>query len=148
MAKPLDEFGGWLRFFEITSWIGVVVISGLCMFLLLALAGVERTGDFMSILISAVDSIVYVVLMIKLLKIIRIKDPETPSKVVGFLKLVVLFTVLFTVCDIISAYFFFDKKEFLELAGVNGKAITQAVFWFLVWRSYFTKSKRVEAYYV
>ncbi len=39
MAKPLNEFGGWLKFFYITLWIRLILYSYVCLMHLLCLLG-------------------------------------------------------------------------------------------------------------
>jgi len=151
MAKPLDQFGGWLNFFYVGHLVCIIYLVGASLIYALAIFAVGGGSKAMLVLIGLLHSIITVILCIKIVKILKIKELDTPQKVVKIMTWLVILAVIFAFCNILI-YSFNDIPEVEDYSGLDRLARTVfrvigAIIGYAIWKSYFKKSKRVIAYY-
>ena len=142
MAKPLNQFGGWLRFFQISNWIWVIlnIFSGLG-FVIMALS----EGMFHPIMSSLfLFSATY--LTIQFLRIIKDQSKSTPTKVSTKLTWIISLAIIFGSCEIIMVLQG-SNWTWTQEAHEALMPYFQAIVSLLIWIIYFSISKRVNAYY-
>lgn len=143
MPRPLNEFAGWLRFFQILIMLNLMlsVFTGVTLFeslfsdqeLLLTMGELAQFG--------------FVVFMLyRILKIIQHPSPEVPKNIKQY-----LFNI-FVVAGLHFVYYtavtlFVYGQEWSQINTVSFAAAVQTMLWTAVWRTYFERSKRVNAYY-
>lgn len=139
--KDLNKFSGWLRWFYFMAWIGFIAMAGFevyCLFM--------NTNVFFKVLLL----IAYAISMFFLYKIIiitRKKDETVPDNIVQLMSWGLLLNVIFSILEIFT---------FIALAGFNESSemltefctnLVRSVISYLIWTSYFQRSKRVCVYY-
>lgn len=146
MTLPLHLFGGWLQLFYVLNWIGIIINLIGCYTTISTIAmGLSMEGVVLY-LVLIVDQIIYLILTFNILRIVRIKEMNIPERIVRLLTWIAVFSLGFTILEIILSYLFFgpNSSEFIAEIGKNiGRAI---VFW-AIWSNYFMKSQRVSSYY-
>ena len=147
MTKPLNEFGGYLVFFRISNF--VFFIISLVSVPLLLLAVVRTIAENMptatSALIFSLSLTISSILIFKMLKVLKIQESFVPKKIVNFIFLLTIFSISFSLLNFVSKFLFLGFNQ--ETAMETSKQMINSIVWFLIWRSYFKKSKRVLAYY-
>jgi len=139
MVKPLNEFGGWLKFFYFYLW--ARLITGLVVMLGFLSKLFSRTSSSPSALdwLYSIESFVLFFLYIILLRIIKKPDSKALNKI----------SKLLILCGFIGVLFCF-AKPFVEFANnqhyVSFGSIIEWI-WVLPFISYLRQSKRVKAYY-
>lgn len=147
-ANPLDRFWGWLMFFYVGCWVGLVVNVGLGLFILVGLPMIGVPLAAAEAGLYVLDMAVTVFLLAWIIRIIRKKEAQTPNRVLRLLSWVLLLVFLF----FIPEYYLFsirqrgDVESQRQLAALI-KGLVQTLAWYAIWSSYFKKSKRVLAYY-
>jgi len=135
MDKPLNEFGGWLRVFQVVLWFNFVVAGVSTLgFIFLLLKGKTSFALWILIPHEFVFTFLYFLLILRLAK----KSPETPnyiSKVIiAMLALAVISLILYVVLN----------HQILQALKIFGPKIGWAIIWF----TYFKSSKRVKMFYI
>lgn len=85
MAKPLNQFGGWLSFFHITNWI---IVSIQASYFVLAVIGIFTVDEYgaVEISIDIVTYSIYLSIIFRMIMATKIKDPSIPRKIVGYVR--------------------------------------------------------------
>jgi len=146
MAKPLNEFGGWLKAFYIYQWFCVLILAMYVLSLALQLFGPQIESSVLLNMIKLLHSFIEVHFILKIIKVIKIKEPNTPNSIILYMKWIVIFAFIFGIGTgilIYSASARVGLTVFSELA----KTALMIIIFYLIWASYFRKSKRVCAYY-
>jgi hypothetical protein len=143
MSKPLNEFGGWLSFFYIISWLATIGFIMLVLTTLPAIFKVSKPLEIVAILIYYIGDGINAFLNFKIVKVITVKDAKTPNKVLTLVTWISLLTVLFIIPGLWLDYILRGGKAATEM----GKGVIKVLVWYFIWTSYFQKSKRVFAYY-
>ena len=143
MAKPLNEFGGWLRFFQVTCWLTLIIfaVNGA-----LAVAAVFNQFSFQKLIVFSVllaGVVVILSLLWKILRLLKVQSPKTPEQIAKKISLVAICAVIFSLVDTFSGLWLFQMS--LSFSSLMG--LLRPIVWFLVWSSYFKKSKRVNSHY-
>lgn len=112
MVKPITEFGGWLKFFQVTHIIGVIAIVITILLMIIAVFVDVNYKEAIEFAVYTIDLLVALYFTIKILNIVKDEDSEWTNA---------------------------------DSTTVRGSI--QTVIHFLIWRSYFRKSKRVALYY-
>jgi hypothetical protein len=141
MARPLNEFGGWLKFFYITMWIGLVALPIYMLLLLPGLFGGARGAVYW--LVILIDDAICVFLGYKIIRAIKKREADTPNRLIRLLAFVLLVGVIFAVPEIYFGRIVRGMEGVWEVV----KAVIKVIIWFFVWTTYFRKSKRILAYY-
>ena len=146
MSKPLNEFGGWLAFFNFTLWFNFVVIVLTSIFLLFTFFKVSNSTYILGIFITFVRYLVSGFLFFQMIKLIKQKAEDIPGKIIQLLKWYVLIAVVFV--SFVWAFSYFNKIEVLIKLRVELiKFALSAIGYALIWGSYLKRAKRVCAYY-
>lgn len=146
MAKPLDQFGGWLKFFYIIQWLNFILWGITILAIMLAIFIAGSAAKVIEYLISFFNVIAIVFLCFRIIKIVRKKETSTPKQIIKLMTWIV-FTV--------SIFAFFEGIFYYFTLGINGlsnlsetfRDIIRILTWYAIWTNYFKKSKRVAAYY-
>ena len=150
MAKPLDEFGGWLKAYYVLMIIGVIagmvalLLSPAALFEFKESAGIP--GGLFGLIIIKLCGIPLLILGFYALSIIKKREPRIPSLLAIFLIINVIVSVFMSLCESHWASlhpllpvryqpqnFFFSAIQKIGLG--------------LIWFQYFRVSKRVKLYY-
>ncbi len=146
MAKPINEFGGWLRFFQISNIISLIIFP-----FLLILMFIEIFIDFnykqaIEFSIVIIDLVITMYFIIKILGIVQKNDSEVPERIIYYLKMIMIFSLIFLIFEI-PATLWANNGEWTNDDSASVRGSLQSIITFLIWRSYFRKSKRVNLYY-
>jgi hypothetical protein len=141
MSKPLNAYGGWLRFFYITNWIQIVSLVYVVLVLSPGLFGRPLNAVYWFTFV--IDSGLRVFFVYKTIKAIKNQEGSVPNRIVRLLACVLLIPCLVAIPKIYCA------RLVAGVPGVRAAVITviNVAIWFCIWVAYFRKSKRVFAYY-
>jgi len=149
MAKPLNEFGGWFRFFQIINIIGVVLLGISVLLSTLAIASFFLQQNYkgaIELIIMILKIIVTMILALKILWILKIKDECIPVTIRRCLLWILIFSIIFLGVEI-SVVYWINGGKLLNEDYQSFRGSIQTVIFCLIWMSYFKISKRVSLYY-
>lgn len=146
MAKPLDQLGGWLKFFYVMQWISVIVWGIVTLLLVLSIFAVENFNEWIEFAIAFFDGLIALILSIKIVKVLRKRDAYVPNRIIKLMTCLVAFTAAFAVCEG-AVYYLTLGVEGLSNLAETGKGLFRILIWYVIWTDYFKKSKRILAYY-
>ncbi|MCP4134727.1 MAG: hypothetical protein GY754_27380 [bacterium] len=149
MAKSLKEFGGWLRFFQVTLIIGLIVSILVIVFSAMALS--KGKADFSTKHLSLYSlSIALIIAQIfcifKILKMMSISTLQIPDQLYYYMK-VLLVIALISLGGHVLIRLFNDESVF---GGPNSNYIFDSIRGIVItfiWMRYLARSKRVKAFY-
>ncbi len=148
MAKPLDQFGGWLKFFFVVEWISIVLGSIFSVAFIAGIVTMEGMADKGYNLLYLIDTVIMVFISMKIVRIIKIKEQTVPQRIIKFLFIYAGATLAITAIQFIILYQFPMKDVVVDKEAVDlGKATIKALVWIAFWANYFKKSKRAITYY-
>ena len=116
MAKPLDQFGGWLKFFYIANWVNIGIIAVSVPLLAFGMAVSKGTFDYGDLAITLIGSLIELIFLINIVRIIKIKNPVTPSNIVRFLSFIVILTI---VISFVEFFYYYVVKGKEGLSGFD-----------------------------
>ncbi len=146
MPKQFSEFGGWLRFFQVIQIISFVLgIVGILLLLVVNITNFEFKS-FIDSFVTTVDIIITMYFTLNIIKILKKREKCTPDKVVNNLKNIMLFSLAFLVIEI-PLIFWVNDGAWTRYDSTSVRASLNTILHFVIWRSYFNKSKRVKGYY-
>lgn len=145
MAKPLNEFGGWINFVKILNLIilffGIVGI-GFLIYLIANDISVLPVAAFIII-----DFIITIIIILKINKLLKVRSNIIPNKVIilflwilGITSACVLVEWIMSSVFHVPLYINLNSKLAIKLIG-------KSLLPFLFCAAYFKQSKRVLAYY-
>ena len=146
MSKPLNEFGGWLTFFNVSLWSKFIMIILVSIVLLFSFFKVSNPAYVLGIMITFVRYLISGFLFFKMIKLVRQKEGVVPDKIIQLLAWYVLIAIFFVLFIWVFSNFSHNdtliklRMEFLKF-GLS------TIGFGLIWGSYLKKSKRVCAYY-
>ncbi|MBI5209031.1 MAG: DUF2569 family protein [Elusimicrobia bacterium] len=146
MPAPLNEFGGWLRFFQVANWIGVAVCGAMAALCALSTLGAETAGQVAEALVTTADLGVTAWLTCRLLRPIKDRSPRTPARVIRLIGWIAALTVLFAFLEA-GAALWANGGQWTDADTRSMRGSFHALVWCGVWTSYFRRSRRVRAYY-
>ena len=146
MAKSLNQFGGWLKFFYITQWIVIILCVVFTLQVVLLIFGAENTNEMIEFLFASLKSLITLILFIKIIKRIKKRDVSIPNQIVKLMTWVVMFTVIFAICEGFMYYLTLGREGLSNLTKM-GEDLFRILIWYAIWASYFKKSQRVFSYY-
>jgi len=132
--------GGWLRFFQITNYISLIlggiiaIVMSLSIFLEDGLF--ETQLDLASFILEISPSLIFSFLI---LKVIKKREPHIPAKIKKYIGGYVVMSLLITLL-----------LNYLHSSGlITDKPTTVLgdIIYYAIWVSYFKRSKRVAEYY-
>lgn len=150
MAKPLNEFGGWLRFFQIANIIGIVI--GFIMVLIfiaaffLSLADGENFSnlDKATFIFIMIEIPVFMYFTVRILQYLKIKSPDTPGNISKMIQYILILTIITGVIEF-AVYLSFHNASDQLFDTVKGTI--QSLISATIWLTYFKKSVRVKQHY-
>ena len=150
MAKPLHQFGGWLRFFQIANIISLI-IGGLAFILVLyvyfeASSSNQYIPDVetAAIIFGVIKMPVFFYLTIKVLGHLKVKSPSSPEDVSRFIRYALIFAIVSSAVEVM-VYSNYDNSSNQIFESV--KLVIQSIISAAIWLSYFKKSVRVKKFY-
>jgi len=138
MKKPLNEFGGWLRFFWVINLLSLIF---LCLSVISNFLSYMNSGSstiYVSFIVTQLTSSLAALLTWYILRFLKKQDPAIPIKSMILLGA--------SVVVILPQLFFKENLPFNLITYSNLDVGFMNIFT-LVWIGYFQKSKRVKAYY-
>ncbi len=138
MVRPIDEFGGGLRFFQIDNWL---VILALIFGIVDLSMGLKDLGTVKAIIrdsLTIIEFTAYIYMTYKMLNAVGLKSVDTPNIVSKLLLTLLILSVSFIAIKLLITS---------EISMLTVKSVGGEVFYFIAWTIYFERSKRVKAYY-
>jgi len=143
MAKPLNEFGGWLRFFQVICWL-TLIVYGVNVFVITGLVLDQPTPQKIFSFVVLIFGIGFLLFLIwKILRLLTVKAPEIPGRIVKKMLVFTIVAALFSLADTCFSYWIYG----MALSFRDARDFLRPIAWYLIWSSYFRKSKRVVAHY-
>ena len=143
MGKPLNEFAGWLRFFQFIVMMNLMMNAFSSVTLIEALF---REPDKI-LTIGAMMQLVFVLyLMYQILRTIPVPTAEMPEKIKDNLFYMFIIAIVHMLFYTSVTILVFHREWGLENTLTFFGAVNLMV-WSAFWRTYFERSKRVKAYY-
>lgn len=148
MAKPLDQFGGWLKFYYITKWLAAILGFLAIVVFALAIIVSEALPEMAYQFLYLLDGVALTVTSILVIRILRVKEQTVPKKVI---RLILVYAVITVVLTVIQMYMVneFAMKDIVVANELKelGRGMIKTLIWTAFWANYFKKSKRVISYY-
>ena len=135
MEKPFNEFGGWLRFFWVTTMLTLI-------FYVIAFIGnfapylKENSAININFIVTQLEFTLCAVFALYVFKYLKKQDPTSPKKIVSLL----LASALVTLPGLIFRVIFPNNSQSTSSLNTN-------YFLIMAWTLYFKESKRVKIYY-
>ncbi|MCC2638253.1 MAG: hypothetical protein K0Q68_1972 [Moraxellaceae bacterium] len=140
MAKPLDQFGGWLRFFQIVCWLNFAQAVAELTLSVLSLLGLLEGGDLALDAIGAAQYLILAICTFLMARRLPVQNEATPGTVFQVSTLGLGAALLGTIA---VAFIRADR-------GGNGfwdHFQGTGALWMVALQFYIERSKRVLAYY-
>lgn len=137
MAKPLNEFGGWLSFFNVIFWIRLSTWFLTIVVNLLAIIRGYSSAPYTLEWVYIIEASVACLIIGWILEIIRVADNTVPNKVLWLTHRYLLLIILFILIECVAT------RSMREISH----NVAPQIWIFVIWMQYLWKSKRVKAYY-
>ncbi len=147
MTKPLDQFGGWLKFFLVIQWINIVICGLTVLIALLTMITAETFAQALEPVFLFFYSIMIILLCLRIVKALKIKAPETPGRIIKLLTWVLSAAFIYAILEWSYYYFSQGPSELSTTTTKSGGDVIRILIWYAIWTSYFKKSARVAKYY-
>jgi len=147
MAKPLNEFGGWLFFFYFTLIIGLIVYPIVLILMFIGVFATENSKQIIEFIVYTVDISISFYFLIQIIRIVKDKDPSVPERIINYLKLIMIFSLILLVFEI-PIILWANDGQWTSDDSRSVRSSLQTIITYLIWRKYFRSSKRVMMYYV
>ena len=157
--KPINEFGGWLRFFQVFNII-ILVISGyrfvhLVMQFVEILSEVETLPNILYIFTITTISLAFIIYFTyRMIYYVTQQVNEIPNIIISYqFKIAILSIAFYVIIFMLAGNLSSDvKSQFPGLASLsNWKELTANIFTsavtYIIWVTYFKLSKRVKEFY-
>ena len=143
MVKPLNEFGGWLRFFQFSIFLNIVslVFQGFML-----IESFLKSSEKLLLLGEIAQFGFLLFIFHNIFKILPERKVETPVKIRHNLFTVFIVSI-FAFLYYTSVSYFVLKKPWEFENTVRLMLTLHSMIWLTIWHSYFEKSRRVAAYY-
>lgn len=149
MAKPLNEFGGWLKFFQIINVFLIILIL-----LYFVSTAYFAAGAFSSKIPFTKELKLSIVFMFtlfpllyfftgKILRLLKVKSPEVPDDISRYIVYIIIVSVSAGIAEIL----FFHSGDFSKFIFSIFKSVIQPLVINIIWLAYFRRSKRVKEFY-
>ncbi|GMT48766.1 MAG: hypothetical protein IEMM0008_0305 [bacterium] len=138
MVRPIDDFGGWLRFFQIDNWL---VILALIFDIVDLSMGLKDLGTVKAVIrdsLTIIEFTAYIYMTYKMLNVIQLKSADIPN---------IISKLLLTLLILSASFLVIKMFVTSEMPMTSVKIMGGEVFYFIAWANYFERSKRVKAYY-
>jgi uncharacterized protein DUF2569 len=143
VVRPLSEFGGWLRVFQISLWLNLIIASFSALGVLFIQSKLKTTVGLWTLFAHQFCIVVlYCVIAVYLSK----KNPKTPQNIrkafiaIGSLGILTL---------VLYGFFlsFPDKSDSPPSVVASIQLFGPKIVWTMIWASYFSRSERVHQFY-
>jgi hypothetical protein len=149
MVKPLNEFGGWLKLFQIINVFSMILVTLYFLSTLYFAAGAFSSKNpltnelklsiaFMFTLFPALFYYTF-----KILKSLKIKSSHVPDEISGYIRYILIFSVIAGVVEITL----FASPDISKLVYDLFRSLIQPIVINVIWLIYFRKSVRVKEFY-
>lgn len=150
MSKPLNEFGGWLSFFQIIHWIWfmaslIALIISVSLAFLTSLINVSLVNILYIFPFSLIFFVVFYFIS-RIFKIVEKKSIDVPDRIVRYWFLQMLMLLLMDILGYIVVYFIKELKFSMSLR-YSLLRFGAFILWYFLWILYFQNSRRVREYY-
>lgn len=134
------KIGGWLRFYKIITIISLSIAALLIVVIAaLAVLGIDAGENIYDLAATALEIAPSLAFSILVLKIIEVRENDTPSKINHYILAYTIATfVIYAGLRYLFANDFMIEKPTPALG---------TVIYYFIWTSYFKKSKRVKEFY-
>ena len=139
-GDKFQTFGGWLRFYQALNIISITFIVLMTLMVgVFSAYGEYAEGELFEQMIAAIELIPDLLITVMILRIIKIKEKDIPTRIVKYLGYYVAASL------VMYAFVYYLFKT----GVVEDKPMSfwGSVIYFLIWRAYFNRSRRVEGYY-
>lgn len=140
MAKPLDQFGGWLRFFQIVCWLNFAQAVAELTLSLLSLMGLLAGSDLALDTIGAAQYLILAICTLIMARRLPVQNEATPGTVFQVSTLGLGAALLGTIA---VAFIRADRAG----NGFWDHFQGTGALWIVALQFYLERSKRVLAYY-
>jgi uncharacterized membrane protein YidH (DUF202 family) len=143
MNRPLDEFSGWLRFFQIIVFFNLTlnIFMGFTLF-----GELFREPDKLLTSGALLQWVFILYMFYSILKILENRHISTPEQIKEHLFYIFMVSIahfIFHTAVTLLVY----KQEWSDENLITLVGTIQNMIWAALWHTYFEKSKRVKAYY-
>ena len=142
MAKPIDQFGGWLRFFEVTLYLRIFLSLIFLGILIWKIEIPSTIGGWT----FAIELPLFIFIGSWILTRIHVKNPETPKLILKLLKVMFVFSVVVLGVTLLALVTSTDPNQRDNIAHSFFPAVGR-IFSYAIWIAYFKQSVRVSKYY-
>jgi hypothetical protein len=146
MAKPIGEFGGWLRFFQVTMLVNIIVMGIAALIAIIASMVELKPSHVFYMAAEAVQFSVLAYFFSRILMSLGERTRDVPERIIKILRYYMLFSLGYLVIEIPLALWTNGGGWFSEDSQSVRSSIS-TIFQYLIWKSYFTKSARVRNVY-
>ena len=150
MVKPLNEFGGWLKFFQLINVFCLILVMLYSLSTLYYAAGAfsSKIPFTDELKLSAAFMFTLFPLLfyytIKILKALRIQSPHIPDEISGYIRNIMIFSVI---AGIVEVSYLKSSPDMTQQAYDLFRSLIQPIIMNLIWLLYFRKSVRVKEFY-
>ena len=138
--SKFELFGGWLRFYQVLNILSIAMAAlAFGLVIVFTAMGEYQPHEYVDTFSAFVEFLPELIISIIVVKMIKKREPEVPTKLVEYLG----YYVAITFCVYIVMYILHQKEVLLE----KPTSFWGSVIFYLIWKSYFAKSKRVSVYY-
>ncbi len=149
MVKPLNEFGGWLKFFQIINVFSLILVALYFLSTLYFTAGALSSKNpltnelklSIAFMFTLFPALFYYT--VRILKSLKIKSSHVPDEISRYIRFILLFSVIAGVVEITL----FVSSDISKLVYDLFRSLIQPVVINIIWLMYFRKSVRVKEFY-
>ena len=154
MPKPLNKFGGWLRFF-LALWWGHLILACLQLvnisFYLMEGIPANLTQLLMILMAVSIQWSIPIIFATWVIRTVKVKSANTPNKVVKILcRYFVVFFLVWILVPRVACFARLTPPDTTYYANLFQNLVIAGIVlgvYSSIWFLYFRKSKRVLAYY-
>ena len=144
MTKPINEFGGWLAFFNISLWLQFIIIILMSITLAFSLFKVSNPTIELGLSVTLIRYIITGFLFFKMIQLVKQKEAVIPDKIIQVLIWYVVVALVF-VAFVWAFSSFSNISILIKLRMSFFKYGFSVIVFSLIWGQYFRVSKRVLA---
>lgn len=149
MSKTFDQFGGWLKFFQICNYIGIVVGGLMTLYVILNIGKVLSKLDVMGsivLILSLIYEFIIIILFYKMVDNIEERHPSVVEEINQYFKIIFVSTIILMVLNIFLIFYIKSGTSNIFAKNILRTGMNNLVYC-SIWMTYFKISKRVKEYY-
>jgi len=150
MVKPLNEFGGWLRFFQYFNVFSLILVMlyfvSTLYYVAAAFSSKIPYTDELKLSTAFVFTLFPLLFYcaIKILRSLKTQSPHIPDEISGYIKYIMIFSVIAGIAEV---SYLKSSPDMMRQAYDMFRSLIQPVVINLIWLVYFRKSVRVKEFY-